>query len=410
MKKILILFGFFFILLTIPLYSSKAMITNDAAQSAAKEWTFLVFLNGNNNLDPHGKANIEQMKQVGSTEEINVVVQWASLERGKTERILITKETDIQQSSAAAIHDMGSVDMGSWESLVDFVRWGVENYPAKHYFLDLWDHGSGWHAVKMVFNIEAMSLFPLNISWDEKSRNHMTTHQLGMALEESSKIIGHKIDLYGSDACMMAMAEIADQVENAVQIFVGSEEIEPGSGWPYHTFLQRWTNQPYSSAVEVSKMLTEEYIKSYIELSSKRVGVTFSAFNLEKMNLLNDSITHLKNGLIGLGTSARLKLLSAAKKAQGFTYSDYKDLLDFINLLESAQIENLDKKVTEDVRNAIQEFVVINQTTPQLSRAHGLSIWLPTYSSTYEMNSDRYKTLNFHKHTQWGDFIEFLLD
>ncbi len=30
--------------------------------------------------------------------------------------------------------------------LTAFVSWVIENYPAEHYALDLWNHGSGWRA------------------------------------------------------------------------------------------------------------------------------------------------------------------------------------------------------------------------------------------------------------------------
>ena len=33
--------------------------------------------------------------------------------------------------------------MGEAQTLTDFIRWSVENYPAKKYALVLWDHGTG---------------------------------------------------------------------------------------------------------------------------------------------------------------------------------------------------------------------------------------------------------------------------
>ena len=40
--------------------------------------------------------------------------------------------------------DLGEVNMASGDSLVDFVTWAVENYPADKYALILSDHGMGW--------------------------------------------------------------------------------------------------------------------------------------------------------------------------------------------------------------------------------------------------------------------------
>jgi len=52
--------------------------------------------------------------------------------------------------------------------------------------------------------------------------------QLGDAMYKASQIIGHPVDIYGSDACLMSMPEISTQMRNAVDYFIGSEEVEPG--------------------------------------------------------------------------------------------------------------------------------------------------------------------------------------
>ena len=51
-----------------------------------KEWTFLIFLNGNNNLNRFGRDNLIDMEKVGSTDQLNIVVQWADIEYKKTQQ------------------------------------------------------------------------------------------------------------------------------------------------------------------------------------------------------------------------------------------------------------------------------------------------------------------------------------
>src|SRR5271168_2763659 len=48
------------------------------AATPIRDWTMLVYLNGDNNLDSFGTTNLLAMETVGSTANINVVVQWAS--------------------------------------------------------------------------------------------------------------------------------------------------------------------------------------------------------------------------------------------------------------------------------------------------------------------------------------------
>jgi len=76
----------------------------------------------------------------------------------------------------------------------------------------------------------------------------ITTKQLGQALKESAAIIGHPVDVYGSDACLMAMAEVAHEMADSVNVYVGSQEVEPGAGWPYGDFLKLWTAKPTATA------------------------------------------------------------------------------------------------------------------------------------------------------------------
>ncbi len=405
MRNRFYIFKFCFILSIVSAFSLTAFADRPNSSPDEKEWTFLIYLNGNNNLDTFGKLNINQMEEVGSTKDLNIIVQWASLKNQKTQRLFITQDNNSQKISSPILQDLGNIDMGDWHSIVDFVQWGVANYPAKHYFIDVWDHGSGWHS----FSKGRSKIIPLDISWDDNSGNHITTEQLGQALAESARIIGHKVDLYASDACLMAMAEVADEVADSVQIFAGSEEVEPGAGWPYSDFLKRWEIQPHASAEDVAKMLTEEYVKSYNGGINGNQSATFSAFDLSQIDLLYSSVTKLGKSIAQLDSSSKKKLLSAAKSAQSFTYSDYKDLIDFLNKADAAKISGFEKTLTDEVRQSLGQFIIANATTEDYNQSFGLSIWLPTSMDSYKINSDRYRGLNFHRHTQWGEALRLLL-
>ncbi|HUP56181.1 MAG TPA: clostripain-related cysteine peptidase, partial [Bdellovibrionota bacterium] len=243
-----------------------------ASEPAQKEWTMLVFLNGNNNLDQFGSLNLNQAETVGSTADINVVVQWASLKNKDVRRLLVTKDNDRRKVTSPVIENMGKVDMGDYRNLVEFIKWGVKNFPAKRYFLDIWNHGSGWHD-----KLRRRGGFGFDdISSDDLSGNSISTEQLGMALRQASAEIGQKIDLYGNDACLMAMAEVAAEVAGGVKVFLGSQDLEPGEGWHYGDFLTLWAAKPAASAHEVSQMLVSSYVASYSGGSNGRQNVTLS--------------------------------------------------------------------------------------------------------------------------------------
>ena len=374
-----------------------------------KEWTFLIYLNGNNNLDRFGKFNINQMEKVGSTDDLNVVVQWASLENKNTRRLYVVKDSDTKKVTSPTLSAF-KADMGDWRTLVDFIEWGAKNYPAKHYFVTVWNHGSGWRLTKNGLKIPSGILHPTDISWDDNTGHAITTEQLGQALAEGAKSIGQKIDLYGSDACLMAMAEIAAEVADSVRVFAGSEEVEPGAGWPYDTFLARWVAHPKSTAQEVGTYLTEEYVKSYDGGGNGRQSVTFSTFDLDHLGTFNSAVANLGESLVALSTEEQSKALDASKSALSFTYSDYVDLGDFVKKIETSGISGIQKGITDEIHQAMNQFVIANKATGSMSAATGVAIWFPSTLSQYENHGTRYEALKFNQSTRWADALKAVLN
>ena len=385
------------------------LATNVQAATDVKDWTFLIYLNGNNSLDSFGPVNLKEMEKVGSTSQINVVVQWASLSAGKTKRLFVTKSSDPTQVNSPILEDMGKVDMGDYHTLVDFVKWGVKNYPAKRYFVNVWNHGGGWHLKQLQLGLSGTGDFhTTDISWDDVSGNHISTEQLGVAMKESAAIIGHKVDIYGSDACLMSMAEVADEMGESVDTFVGSQEVEPGAGWPYDTFLSRWDAIKNSTPRDVGIALTDEYVKSYQGGTHGTQEVTFSAFDLSKMEKINRAVSELGARMMSLKDEDKAKVVTAISQTQTFTYSDYGDLLDFLTLVEKSNLSSMRPDTFTAVREAMKEFIVDNKVTSRYGRATGLSIWLPGTSSAYKAYGERYHGLKFNTHTGWGDALDFL--
>ena len=376
---------------------------------AEKDWTILVYLNGNNNLDEFGFVNMNQMEQVGSNEHINIVVQWASLKNGKTQRVLVKQDSNSSTVTSPVLEDMGKLDMGDSKNLVNFMLWGFKNYPAKHYMVDVWNHGSGWRRMKSLGFTQGDSFFPTDISWDDTTGNSITTKQLGEAMDQAARVLGRKIDLYASDACLMGMAEVANELSDSVETFAGSEEVEAAAGWPYHTILKRLAEHPESDSVEFSKILTEEFYRFYNEGGDSRQEATFSAFDLSQMSTLNQSMTELSRVLGGLKSPERQKVVVAAKGTQRFAYSDYADLLDFLNQLEGQKIASIPQSAITGVKDALKKFVLVNAATSSHPRAYGTAFWFPTTSYVYERYASKYSTLKFHQETRWGDTLKALL-
>jgi hypothetical protein len=374
---------------------------NAASAATTKDWTFLVYINGNNSLDEFGKTNLIQMEKVGSTDTVNVVAEWASKSTGKTSRLLVQKSTNSQEVTSPILQELNSPDMGDWNTLVDFVKWGVAAYPAQHYFISVWDHGNGWEPMTLTLGGKpAQNFRPMGISLDENTGHQFSTPDLGAAMGAAAQIIGHKVDVYGSDACLMAMAEIAGEMSDSVNYLVGSQEVEPGPGWPYTEILTGWNQKAGMTAVEMANVVVQQYVKSYQGGSNGNEQVTFSAFDLSQMDALETAVTALGKQLLGLNATQKKAVTKAISKTQNFTDADYGDLGDFVTNIQSTS--GMDSGMLTDLKTASSNFVIANSDTSEYSKAHGVSIWLPAKASTYKQYSQDYAPLKFNTATGWG--------
>src|SRR4051812_25347735 len=82
------------------------VVSSSASAAVEKEWTFMVFLNGNNNLDRFGTTNLKQMETVGSTNDLNIVVQWASEAASTTKRLLVQKSSDPSKVTSPIVQEL----------------------------------------------------------------------------------------------------------------------------------------------------------------------------------------------------------------------------------------------------------------------------------------------------------------
>ena len=205
-------------------------------------WTVLIYMNADNDLESYAIENLNQMEEVGSTDNVKIVVQvdrhpsynnsngnWSN-----TRRYLITKDTDEYTVHSTLVQNMNEMDMGDPETLRDFVNWGRQNYPADHYCLILWNHGSGWRSPS------TKKVLTRDISFDDTSNSSIRITDLPDALSATQAI-----DLIAFDACMMQMLEVAYKLGNSAHIMVGSEGSPPAdmfmiNGCPSLLYRREW--------------------------------------------------------------------------------------------------------------------------------------------------------------------------
>src|SRR5205085_12133055 len=106
----------------------------------------------------------------------------------------------------------------------------------------------------------AAAIHTRGIAYDDNAQDFLDKLEVKKVLTAASKSLKRKIDILGMDACLMSMAEVSYQVRGAVDFTVGSEEVEPGDGWPYTTILRDLTKKPEMSARELSAVIVKRYL------------------------------------------------------------------------------------------------------------------------------------------------------
>ncbi len=356
-----------------------------ANAAAAKDWTVAVFLNADNNLDPFGVEDQQEMAKVGSSDFLNIV-SLIDREHGPAQINYIEK------NNIKKIKDMGEMDMGDYRQFVEFAKFVKENYPAKHYCFTIWNHGSGWKN-------KGTSAIYRGISYDDSSNNHITNAQLGIAVAEVSKILGQKIDILNFDACLMQMVEVAHAVKDNVVYMVASEELEPGKGAPYDDILRGVKAGMTPQAYALNWV--NAFAKSYNGGSQGFDESTQSALDMSKFGPVVDSVNGLAKALM---TGKNTMIVKAAlAKVQKFGDPGNIDLVHFAELLQAQTgVDTAVKTACDKVIAAVKAAIIINKVTGSTTKnSKGLAIYLPANL----VLESKYNGLCFAKATMWDEMI-----
>lgn len=387
MKKL----GLFVALMAVVMMASTAF----AAEKA--QWTMMVFVNADNNLDRFGVLDVQEMEKAGLSKDVNIVVQLDRLNK-ETRRYDVTGRAadaaaDDWGLKAKMVQNMGEVDMGDYKEMVNFVKWSAENYPAEKYLLVIWNHGAGWKKRAA----EAVK----GISYDDQSHNNISTAQLGTAMASIAGVLGKKLDILAMDACLMQMIEVLYEVRENVVYMVASEETEPGDGWPYHLVCPPVVQNPAMSALELAKLIPQAYAQSYPSKST-----TQSAVELAKVDALAETINKFAVALNdAINTPAEAKVAKdALNVVQKYAYPENVDLGHIVKLICDKTADAKVKEAGAELLMAYEKAVIQNNVTGYSTKnSTGIAIFFPKSG----WNS-KYSTIKFSEY-KWDEMVQNLM-
>src|SRR3989449_5493384 len=376
------------------------LLATPPVRAATADWTFLVYMDADNNLEDYGIADFLEMAAVGSTSRVNIVVQFDRAagynsqygDWTDTKRFLV--QAGMTPTPANALMNLSEVDMADPASLVSFVTWGAAAYPARHYFLDLWDHGLGWQGVIL----------------DMSPTAFMPTAQLASALSQIRTALGRTVDIVGLDACRLTL-EIMDELQPYADYFVGSQKDEPLAGWPYDTFLTAVAAAPLMTPVQVGTWLTSAYIASYFGTSPYSVALALvsGAALPSVVGPLAGFVSEL-NASLPLLQAQVIQARASTERYErgGLAGGDEFDLYHFSENVAAGSGDPRLASLAGSLQNAIRSAVLANGVWDSPApingvharHAHGLSIWFPDIPT-----EPAYPNLSLSRATGWDAFL-----
>jgi len=376
------------------------------------DWTFMVYLDADNNLEPAGIENFLQMANVSSSSQVNIVVQmdrspgW--LEKGEwkddtsygnwtdCKRFNVTE--GMTPTSGNATEDLGEVNMGHPDTLKDFVNWTINNYPANYYFLVLWDHGTGF----------------VGISYDfTNATDFLSLPELSQALSGLPAIM----DIVFLDACSMSMTEVAYQIKDYANVLVGPEGLGiamvDSRAAPYDDYLSSLT----SNSSMLPNDFAKEVVTDYIDWCNSEVAIqnaTMSATDLTNITSLMAAIDDFAIKLKEKETFYNNLINSARNLTEGHIgpYGDqsgyYIDLYNFTQLINQSVLDEELQDTADQVMTALESIIII-EADKDRPDSHGLSIFFPDEKGKYDSYGSEYENTTFAEDTPWDEFVKYHL-
>ena len=355
-----------------------------------KAYTLLVYMVASDleSTGYYATADILEMMSVGSTDNVNVIVQTGGSAGSTPDDIRFIDFTRAQRhqvlkNDVKLLQDLGKRNMADSMTLFEFVNWGVREYPADRYAIILWDHGSGI----------------TGFGYDDIYHDILDLKELQEGLSPAMNQ-GKKFEVIGFDACLMASLEVANSLNGRGEYLVASEELEPAWGMDYEAILSAIDANPGQDGIELGKVMSDSYMaharQSSGEFDDYSVDktLTMSVIDLDKIPVLFKEVDSVGGYLDRLGTDLKLthSLTKSIQQTEryGETGKASTGHLDLYHLAE-----NIDREFPEylslgsDIRRLVKEAVVYKIGGDARQDSYGISMFMQIQE--YESNAPHLK-------------------
>lgn len=391
--------------------------------SGLPEWTIMVYSAADDVvLEENMWFDVNEMELVGSTDQMNVVVQIDRYDGAFTgdgdwteaRRYLITQDSDLSHIASPVVQSLGEIDTGDPQTLIDFVTWSMEQYPAKKYALVMSDHGGGWTG---------------GFSDMSAGDSALTMPEIVSAMEDIRAATGlDKFEVLGFDACFMGQIEVFGSLYPFSNYMVASEEVIPAYGWSYAGWLGDLAQNPAMDGSGVANSIVSTYVvtDTYLtevratpdDISQEESTTTLSAIESARMpdviEAMNDFIT-------------AIAFIDQEQVAEARTYTrkyfslfgddaapTFLDLSNFAGILRERTDDQDVLQAAAQLKAAISAAVVSEKHGEDMAGSNGIAFHFPDSDIYYftELNAEfppyyAESSYKFLEQSVWDEFLAY---
>ncbi len=434
--------------------ATRGALPTSSGRSGDK-WLVMLYHNADDqSLERDIFIDFNEAELIGSSPDVTIVSQLDRFKGGfsgdgdwsSTRRYLVQYDDDLNRIGSELIADIGEANMGDAATLVDFVSWASNTYPADNYVLIMSDHGMGWPggwSDPAPAQRDRSSSAPLTAALQD---DILYLNEMEDALRQIQATTNiEQFELIGLDVCLMSMMEVYSALAPYTKYAVASEETEPGVGWAYSAFLSLLVYDPTISTADLATNIVESYIvqdervtddqaraeflaqnssgggwyvnrMSAAQLASQlQQNITLTAVNLENFQGLVDSVNEFSYQLQRLDQRV-------VAEARGYTQSytsifgsnvppSFIDLGHFVQLIYKNTNDTNVRTAAENVINSLNQVIVAEKHGPGKPGSTGIAIYFPNsqlYSTpTTGMSSYTVIADSFSRYSLWDDFLAY---
>lgn len=330
------------------------------------EWLVYVYLVGTDLESEGGNAtqDIAEMveSKIDNSKNVKILLFAGGTKQWQND-VISPKQAEIYQvenDDIVKLKTFKNLNMGDPSSLVEFLKFGEQNFGAKKKGIIFWDHGGGATG---------------GVGYDEIHQDFLSLPEITSAFSKIYGTVDQPVfELIGFDACLMATFDVAHHLSPWGKYMIASEELEPGIGW-YHTqWVEFLEKNPTANGLELGKTIANSYLNACQQEDLE--DITLSIIDLKKMNQL--SIEYFNVGLEILNDfsesnspqSVLNRIEKAAQKSEKYGTANGADTIDIGDF-----VKNLNTK--ENNFEQIYNETIVYKINGKYRKSSGLSIYYP---------------------------------